>query len=316
MKKASDILEVRESILYNKNVDKDIKIASVGDIHISKTVGERDINNICESLANEKPDYVCLLGDLIDSPKELIKGNSLDNLENLIKYCSSIAPTMIVLGNHDYICNDSIIVPDLSDESNIWGYINKLSNVYVLNDEVYSDNKIVIGGYIQKEDVYNNRYDKHTEDAIALYIDLIQHPNLHSELRKDLPRVFLAHSPGSIHDNRIKSLLSVYDVIITGHYHNGCVPAMLEDILPKNTGIITSKLELFPKYARGVVKLDTGTYLVYSGGWVKLSASSPLLFHPLDKLCNRQIDITTLTSDEEYKKESIKTKKLILKKWS
>ncbi len=314
MKKSSDILEVRESIFYNKNVDKDIKIASVGDIHISKIVGEKDINNICESLSNENPDYVCLLGDLVDSPKELTKEKSIENLKTLVKSCSTIAPTMIVLGSHDYIYSASSDVPDLSDESNIWGEINKLPDVYVLNDEIYSDDKIIIGGYIQKEEAYNNRYDKHTEDAIALYIDLMEHPNLHSGLEEYLPKVFLTHSPASINDNRIKDLLSVYDVIITGHYHNGCVPSMLENIYPKNAGIITPKLKWFPKYARGVIRLNTGPYLIYSGGWIKLSAGSPLLFHPLDMLCNRQIDITTLTSNEEYKNEIVKTKKIVLKK--
>ena len=246
MNKPSDMLQVRESIIYNKNVENDIKIASVGDIHISKSVGEKDINNIYESLAREEPDYVCLLGDIIDSPKELTK--RFDDLEKLIKSCSSIAPTMIVLGGHDFIYD----VPDLSDESNVWGKLNQLSEVYILNDEIYSDDKIIIGGYIQKEDVYNNRYDKHTEDAIAFYIDLMQHPDLYSGLREDLPKVFLTHSPATINDNRIKSQLSAYDVIITGHYHNGCVPAMLENIYPKNAGIITPKLKMFPKQARGV----------------------------------------------------------------
>lgn len=308
MNKPSDLLQVRESIFYNKNVENDIKIASVGDIHISKSVGEKDINNIYESLAREEPDYVCLLGDIIDSPKELTKRS--EDLNKLVRSCSSIAPTMIVLGGHDFVYD----VPDLSSESNVWGKLNQLPDVYILNDEIYSDDKIIIGGYIQKEDVYNNRYDKHTEDAIAFYIDLMEHPNLHTKLREDLPKVFLTHSPASINDYRIKDVLSVYDVIITGHYHNGCVPAMLEDIYPKNAGIITPKLKLFPKQARGVVKLDTETYLIYSGGWIKLSAGSPLLFHPLDMLCNRQIDVTTLTSNEEYKDESIKTKKLVLKK--
>ena len=314
MNKPSDILEVRESVFYNKSVQKEIKIASVGDIHISKTVGERDINNICESLFNENPDYVCLLGDFVDSPKEFTKEKSIDNLKFLVKTCSSIAPTMIVLGSHDFIYNGCTNVPDLSDESNIWGEINKLSNVCVLNDEVYSDDKIIIGGYIQKEEAYNNRNDKHTEDAVAFYMDLMEHPNLYSELSEDLPKVFLTHSPASIHNDKTKELLSAYDVILTGHYHNGCVPTMLEGICPKNAGIITPKLKLFPKYARGVVKLDTGTYLIYSGGWIKLSAGSPLVFHPLDMLCNRQIDVTTLTSNEEYIDESIKTKKLVLKK--
>ena len=112
----------------------------------------------------------------------------------------------------------------------------------------------------------------------------------------------------------MKLLVSDYDVVLCGHYHNGCVPAMLENIYPKNAGIITPKLKLFPKQARGVVELDSGTYLIYSGGWTKLSDSSPLLLHPIDMICNRQIDVTTLTSNEEYKKEKIKTKKLVLKK--
>ena len=309
MKKPSDMVEVRESFFYNKNVKQDIKIASVGDIHISKKVSQKDINNIFESLSRESPDYICLLGDLIDSPMELTKEKSIENLNNLIKSCSGIAPTMIILGNHDYER-----IPDLSDKSSFWSETNNLSDVYVLIDGVYSDNKIIIGGCIQKEEVYNNKNNKHRDDSTAFYKDLLKHTNLYTELRQDLPKIFLNHSPESINDCRVKELLSIYDIIITGHYHNGCVPAMLENIYPKNAGIITPKLKLFPKQARGVVELESGTYLIYNGGWTKLSDSSPTILHPLDKICNRQIDITTLTSNEEYKKEKIKTKKLVLKK--
>ena len=39
----SNILEIRESTFYNKNVNEDIKIVGIGDIHISKLVGEKDI---------------------------------------------------------------------------------------------------------------------------------------------------------------------------------------------------------------------------------------------------------------------------------
>ena len=87
----------------------------------------------------------------------------------------------------------------------------------------------------------------------------------------------------------------------------------VDKIYPKNAGIITPRMKRLPKRARGIIKLDTGTYLVYSGGWVKLSNSAPGLIRPLDKLCNRQMDVTTLTSNEEYVKEKIKNKKLVLK---
>ena len=62
-----------------------------------------------------------------------------------------------------------------------------------------------------------------------------------------------------------------------------------------------------------IIKLDTGTYLIYNGGWIKIQACSPKILQPLDKLCNRQMDITTLTSDIEYKEEQIKNKRLVLK---
>lgn len=311
MNKPSDILEIRESIFYNEHAKNNIKIAGIGDIHISRLVGEKDINNIYESLFRENPDYICLLGDLIDSPKELTIEQSINDLFSLMKNCASIAPTMVILGSHDY---DNTKELDLSNEEDIWSEINKLKDVYVLNDDIYNDNIITIGGYIQKKEAYNNPNDIHREDSLAFYNDFIKHPNLYFELREDVPKILLTHSPEVIRDSKVEELLSSYDIIITGHYHNGCVPAMLENIYPKNAGIITPKLRLFPKEARGIIKLDSDTYLIYSGGWIKLSAGSPLLFHPLDMLCNRQMDITTLTSDKEYVEEVIKTKKLVLKK--
>ena len=45
-----------------------------------------------------------------------------------------------------------------------------------------------------------------------------------------------------------------------------------------------------------------------------MSNSAPRLLHPLDMLCNRQMDVTTLTSNKEYIDEKISRKKLLLKK--
>ena len=308
MNKPSDVLQIRESVFYNEHVKDDIKLAGIGDIHISRLVGEKDINNIYESLYREDPNYICLLGDLIDTPIELTKDKSIDDLNSLMKNCSSIAPTMVILGSHDFNS-----IKNLSDKNNPWYEINSLKDVYLLNDEVYSDDNIVIGGYIQKKEAYINPNDIRREDSNAFYNDFIKHPNLY-ELDEDLPKILLTHSPETVRDSKVEELLSIYDLIMTGHYHNGCVPAMLENIYPKNAGIITPRLRMFPKEARGVVKLDSGTYLIYSGGWIKLSSGSPLICHPLDMLCNRQMDSITLTSDREYINESIKTKKLVLKK--
>ena len=40
-----NILDARESIIYNKNVKDNIKIACIGDIHISNLVKSEDIKH-------------------------------------------------------------------------------------------------------------------------------------------------------------------------------------------------------------------------------------------------------------------------------
>ena len=69
----SDFLKTRYSVFYNEYVNSDIKIASVGDLHLSKLVGMKDIDRISRQLEIEKPHYIYLLGDLLDSPLELLK---------------------------------------------------------------------------------------------------------------------------------------------------------------------------------------------------------------------------------------------------
>ena len=314
MHKPSDVLEIRESILYNKNVKDDIKIASVGDIHISKLVGEKDISNIYNSLLDENPDYICILGDVVDSPKEYINDKSVKDLKLLMKLCSSIAPTLVILGGHDFIYEDHKEFPELFDEIGVWREIDNMPNVYVLNDRTYIDERIVFGGYRQKRLAYDHISKSRIEDCQSFYNDFQSYPYLYEKLPNDLPKVLLTHSPEPIRDKNVEKLLSSYDVILTGHYHNGCVPSFLENIYPKGAGIVTPKLSFFPKNARGIFKLDSGTYLVYSGGWIKMSNSAPRLLHPLDMLCNRQMDVTTLTSNKEYIDEKISRKKLLLKK--
>ncbi len=320
MRYFSDILKIRNSIIYNSKVRNNIKIACIGDIHISRLVGEKDIKNISVSLYNSNPDYICLLGDLIDSPDELTKKDRINNLKNLVKDSSSIAPTFIILGSHDFIDENTLNSTKLSEREFIWEYLNSLNNIYLLNDEKYEDDNITIAGYKQKKEAYNNLINKKIEDSKAYYRDLSKQLKLLKNIQNNKPSIFLTHSPEPIHDKINQDLLKDYDIIITAHFHNGCIPAFLDNIWPKNSGIITPNKRLLPKMARGIVKLDTQSYLVYNGGWTKIQDCAPKILHPLDKLCNRQMDLITISNNKELKKyidEMIiknKGKKLILYK--
>ena len=189
-----------------------------------------------------------------------------------------------------------------------------------MNDEKYEDDNITIAGYKQKKEAYNNLINKKIEDSKAYYRDLSKQLKLLKNIQNNKPSIFLTHSPEPIHDKINQDLLKDYDIIITAHFHNGCIPAFLDNIWPKNSGIITPNKRLLPKMARGIVKLDTQSYLVYNGGWTKIQDCAPKILHPLDKLCNRQMDLITISNNKELKKyidEMIiknKGKKLILYK--
>ena len=311
MKTFADTLKIRRSFIFNPHALNDIKIACIGDIHLSKIVGEKDITRIVSVLNNEKPDYICLLGDLIDSPKGLENNKIYNDLLKLVNSCASISTTLIVLGNHDFANIDYEKKEIANKYLKMWDKIKLPTNVHILNDKTYSDGKVLFGGYTQKPEVYCKTKRKR-ENSEAFCIDLSKKTKLYSNLEEKIPKIFITHSPESLQETKNAKLLSSYDIAITGHYHNGCVPALLDDIFPQNRGIITPNKKLFPKVARGIVRLETGTCLIYSGGWVKIQDCSPKILQPLDKLCNRQMDIIILTSEIIKERIIIKKEKVNL----
>lgn len=310
MKFSSDILKIRDSKIYNKNTKKDIKIASVSDIHISNIVGIYDINNICDVLFEEHPNYICILGDIIDSPNVLNNYKKVNELLNLIYNCASIAPTLMILGSHDFIKVKNGKTKDTLNSNRIWKNIDNMYNTFLLNDKIFISNEIIISGYRQKKDTYYSKTK--FENSEKYYKNFCKQKNIIPDFSINLPKVLLTHSPEPIQNDKVIELLQNFDIIITGHFHNGCIPGIIDDIYSnKNGGIITPKKRFFPKEARGIIKLKTGTFLIYNGGWVKLQDCAPKILQPLDKLCYRQIDITTITSNLDKDIEITSRKKVL-----
>ena len=305
----SDYARIRESTFYNANVKRDIRIVSIGDIHISQNVELEAIDKILKVIEELKPDYICLLGDIIDSPTELTYEKRLLELEVLIKSCNNIANTFIIIGNHDFYYDKDSNTITLS---HIWEDYDKLDNVYLLKDKSFTDDNIFIGGYMQKGDAYYSK-ENNKEDPMNYYIDLGGHQDLYKKLPSDKFKLFLTHSPEPIQSVMNQNLLKDYNLIITGHYHNGVVPSFLEWAVPKNKGLLTPRRTVLPNEARGVVKLDTGTYLIYNGGWTNIPNTANSIYKPLDVFFNRDIDLTTVTNNYEYYDSYVKTKKLKLR---
>ena len=302
--KASNIINIRESKVFNNNIKNDIRILSAGDFHINKYTKEDNINFYLDNVYKEDPNYICLLGDLIDNPLDI--NDCVDLLYKLVKNSSTIAPTFIILGNHDFIHKDSTII-----NKQIWDNINNIDNVCLLNDKLYKNDEIVIMGYTQKIEAYYNYNRDIVSDSDVFYNDFVKHDELYN-VDNNLPKVALIHSPEYLTEERNIELLKNYDITICGHYHNGCVPPILDKLWNSDRGVINARRYLFPKNVRGILKLDNGNYLIYNGGWVKLSKSSAKELSFLDNLFNRQIDVTILTNDPEC--QNIKVKHKYIKK--
>ena len=301
MLKSSDVVEIRYSKIHNNNVKKDIKIACLSDVHISRKTTKEDIAFIIYTIKKEKPDFIFLLGDIIDS-YHLIDDSSVRNkLDSLMMKLATISKVYFVLGNHDYI--------DYSEESKYkqgdktrWDYYNIFNNIKLLNNETIEEKDIMITGYNEPYNIYHNRKDD------AFRKDFINN-NL-DDINSNKPKILLIHSPEPLDDSRNMELVKKYNIIISGHCHNGCVPSFLNKIwIPKHGGLITSSKRLFPKNVRGIKKIKTGSYLIYNGGWRKISDGSNKYLKPFDKCFNRQIDITTITNNKNVKDIKIYTRK-------
>ena len=288
-----DYLQVRYVKLYNKKVKKDLKIMAIGDVHISKMLSFKKIEKLKVQILKEQPNYIVFVGDLIDRVEEVNNPSSLKKINNLLKTAASVAPTFVVLGNHDFIHrkNRNIYL------GGIIGVVKNIKGVTLLDDDVYYDNNVWIMGYTETKKYYSlKKYDYH-----AFYDDFKKHDKLYKNINKSLPTIALTHSPEfSFYCDNV-SLLKDYDLIICGHTHDGCIPFGFGNF---KRGLVGPKKNFFPKNVRGIRKLDDN-YILITGGVVKVQDCAPKLLHPFNHLCPMQIDLITLSHD---KQNSIKKK--------
>lgn len=248
------------------------------------------------------------MGDLIDSPKDLDNDDSRRLLTNTIKKSAAIAPTIVILGSHDFVL-ESKSGNAVVANGEFWQELDDMKNVHILLDRTYQDEKMFFMGYVQTLKYYYNNIEKtHIEDLEAFYEDMVTKENLYKNLPKDVPTVGLIHSPEFAKDEKNVELMKEYNLLIGGHDHDGCVPFGLFNT---KRGLISPKKELFPKDVHGVRTLSSGTDLLISGGIVKMGNSCPKIMQPLNYLCPIQMETVELTNDEIYKDNISVSKRLV-----
>ena len=87
--------------ISTSKINKSITICLFSDIHYTNTTKLSKLNEIKESIVNNKPDYICIPGDVIDNTNILDNSVKYFNLMNFLKEIGELAPVYISLGNHD-----------------------------------------------------------------------------------------------------------------------------------------------------------------------------------------------------------------------
>ena len=228
------------------------------------------------------PDYIIITGDTIDNPKIT---KEKDKIKLLLKFFENIkkdTKIIIGLGNHDITTeNDKLFFQNL----------NELENIFFLDNDKYEDNLIYISGITLPHNYYYNITKKESPEVLIEH--LYRCDNLIKKLPKEKFKISLIHSPINLTNKQALNLLKEYDLILSGHTHNGMVPDLLEKLFKNNSGLIAPNKNLFPKIVKGKIEKNNLTIII-NGGITKLSLSSAKILNKLNFIYNMSINKITV----------------------
>lgn len=278
-------IEIVKNILSSKKPKKDITFIHIGDIHYNETTSTKKLEYIKYAIEDAHPDYIFITGDLLDRPKITKNKEKIKLLVSWLNSLGNIAKVFISLGNHDII---------LEEDYKFFNKLNDINNIYVLNNQSYEDKNIFISGFTLPTNYYYN-IEKH-EDENALLETLQNNFNLVTNLPKKKYKVALIHSPILLSEKKVVEKLKEYDLILSGHMHNGLIPRILDKIIKNNYGLISPDKRFFAKNTRGKIKTKYYTIII-TGGITKLSTSSTKILSKLNGLYPISINKITVKGE-------------------
>ena len=279
-------IEIVKNILSSKKLKKDITFIHIGDIHYNETTSAKKLEYIKYAIEDAHPDYIFITGDLLDRPKITKNKEKIKLLVSWLNSLGNIAKVFISLGNHDII---------LEEDYKFFNKLNDINNIYVLNNQSYEDENVFISGFTLPTNYYYN-IEKH-EDENALLETLQNNFNLVTNLPKKKYKVALIHSPILLSEKKVIEKLKEYDLILSGHMHNGLIPRILDKIIKNNYGLMSPDKRFFAKNTRGKIKTKYYTIII-TGGITKLSPSTTKILSKLNGLYPISINKITVKGEK------------------
>ncbi len=299
-----NVLKVRlHKIILDREI-KPLRVMCTGDWHISPIVSEQQFNYLKEALVKADPDVIILQGDLVDSPVELRRETSLKKLIRELKLCASIAPTVLVLGSHDYIVPSK--PPKIMTKHAIvlWKKICQRCGVKLLLNEWFEVPGLRIFGAFQDRRccIRKNRkgelvhWDKpegfaenlrDVEELINARISNTSKSEGNDSVAQnagfDGITWFAAHAP--LLNKEVIERLKPFDVASFGHTHGGVVPLGIDEIFDKTNmhfGLISPNKIPLPRRVRGVMPISESTMLIVNPGMIATHFCKPKILQNMN----------------------------------
>lgn len=200
-------------VIINKTIPErtSMKVVLLADTHFGYNVGVLHARELVRKINKQKPDLVCIAGDIFDNEYDAIRNP--EKLEKTLRGIKSTYGVYACWGNHDL--NEEILAGftfkhkdgDLSDikDPHMKKFLED-SNIHILEDEsvLINDQFYVIG---RKDASLTEKIDE-TRKAP---------PQLTEKLDRDKPIIMIDHQPKELQELADAGV----DLDLCGHTHNG-----------------------------------------------------------------------------------------------
>ena len=281
---------------YNQNAKHKLEFFLISDVHFSNKVKSSTLNAIATQAHQKQPNYIIIAGDIIDDLSTVEHDTDLRRLTSWLAQLGKIAPTFIILGNHDFYRKNPQY-KNIFSTARHWlaeknqrflKAINNTKNVQLLDNQSYEDENVYILGITQSPEYYQfDRNESHIasifhpngEDLNVLLSDL---DTLNQKLITNLPKhkvkIAIIHSPIHLFDSQVAAKLYEFDYFISGHMHNGVVPPIVNDFWRSDRGIIAPGNKLFPHESRTKITSPYDKNIILGAVTTVQASAKPITF--------------------------------------
>ncbi len=300
------ILKVRKHEVFVERKITPVTVMVTGDWHISPIVSQKQFEFLEQAIEVAKPDLIILQGDIVDSPLELKRETSVKKLFKELTLCSKAAPTVMVLGTHDYITPTRIAKSLAGFAIPRMKKICEKCNVTLLFDEFFELPAIRVFGAFQDEKcTLAYRKDglfSHFDNTYEFEKKLSKFD--FSDLGTDKVNWFASHAP--MINEKVAEDLAGFDILSFGHTHGGIVPRGIDDIFDQagvNFGFISPHGTPFNSLARGMRAVGDGSLMLINTGMTGASFNAPRVLQKMNAIKAAEVSVVEIKNRPEAETE-------------